>query len=132
MNKQKTKINRTVSIDRNLDNIMNDKIKNKSKYIEWLIYQDLKNIDGERIKKIISIENESKKNNETQIFIETPYRNQHVFNDLIENLKEQTKLCIGSDITSENEFILTKNIKGWKKEIATELKNKPCVFLLQS
>ena len=87
---------------------------------------------SERIKKIISIENESKKNNETQIFIETPYRNQHVFNDLIENLKEQTKLCIGSDITSENEFILTKNIKGWKKEIATELKNKPCVFLLQS
>jgi hypothetical protein len=53
MNKQKTKINRTVSIDRNLDNIMNDKIKNKSKYIEWLIYQDLKNIDDERIKKII-------------------------------------------------------------------------------
>ena len=53
MNKQKTKINRTVSIDRNLDNIMNYKIKNKSKYIEWLIYQDLKNIDDERIKKII-------------------------------------------------------------------------------
>jgi len=53
MNKQKTKINRTVSIDRNLDNIMNDKIRNKSKYIEWLIYQDLKNVDDERIKKII-------------------------------------------------------------------------------
>jgi hypothetical protein len=53
MNKKKTKINRTVSIDRNLDNVMNDKIRNKSKYIEWLIYQDLKNIDDERIKKII-------------------------------------------------------------------------------
>jgi 16S rRNA (cytidine1402-2'-O)-methyltransferase len=87
---------------------------------------------SERIKKIISIENESKKNNETQIFIETPYRNQHVFNDLIEHLNEQTKLCVGLDITSENEFILTKKIKDWKKEIATNLKNKPCVFLLQS
>ena len=86
----------------------------------------------ERIKKIISIENESKKNNETQIFIETPYRNQHVFNDLIKTLKEQTKLCIGLDITSENEFILTKNIKDWKKEITKDLKNKPCIFLLQS
>ncbi|HAL43269.1 MAG TPA: SAM-dependent methyltransferase [Methylophilaceae bacterium] len=86
----------------------------------------------ERVKKIISIENESKKNNETQIFIETPYRNQHVYNDLIENLREQTKLCIGLNITSENEFILTKNIRDWKKEIATDLKNKPCVFLLQS
>ena len=53
MNKKKTKINRTVSIDRNLDNIMNEKIKNKSKYIEWLIYQDLKNIDDKRIKNII-------------------------------------------------------------------------------
>ena len=53
MNKQKTKIKRSVSIDRNLDNIMNEKIRNKSKYIEWLIYQDLKNIDDERIKKII-------------------------------------------------------------------------------
>jgi len=86
---------------------------------------------GERIKKIVSIENESKKNNETQIFIETPYRNQHVFNDLLENLSEETKLCIGSDITSENEFILTRNIRDWKKEIATDLKNMPCVFLLQ-
>jgi 16S rRNA (cytidine1402-2'-O)-methyltransferase len=85
-----------------------------------------------RIKKIISIENESKKNNETQIFIETPYRNQHVFNDLIKTLKEQTKLCIGLDITSDNEFILTKNIKDWKKEITKDLKNKPCIFLLQS
>ena len=86
----------------------------------------------ERIKKIISIENESKKNNETEIFIETPYRNQHVFNDLIENLNEQTKLCIGLDITSQNELILTKNIGDWKKEITRDLKNKPCVFLLQS
>lgn len=49
----KTKINRAISIDRNLDNIMNEKIKNKSKYIEWLIYQDLKKLDDERIKKII-------------------------------------------------------------------------------
>lgn len=53
MNKQKTKINRTVSIDRNLDNIMNEKIRNKSKYIEWLIYQDLKKTNDERIKNII-------------------------------------------------------------------------------
>jgi hypothetical protein len=53
MGKIKTKINRTVSIDRNLDNLMNNTINNKSKYIEWLIYQDLKNIYQEEIKKII-------------------------------------------------------------------------------
>ena len=64
----------------------------------------------DRIKKIISIENESSKYHETQIFIETPYRNQHMFNDLIDKLQEKTKLCIAIDITSENEFILTKTI----------------------
>jgi hypothetical protein len=51
MDKIKTKINRTVSIDRKLDNLMNETISNKSKYIEWLIYQDLKK--DERVKKII-------------------------------------------------------------------------------
>ena len=68
---------------------------------------------------------------ETQIFIETPYRNQHIFNDMIDKLQDKTKLCIALDMTSENEFILTKSIKDWKRETAPDLKNKPCVFLLQ-
>ena len=85
----------------------------------------------DRIKKIIAIENESSKYHETQIFIETPYRNQHIFNDLISRLQDKTKLCIALDISSENEFILTKNIADWKKETTPDLKNKPCVFLLQ-
>ena len=86
----------------------------------------------DRIKKIITIENESNKYHETQIFIETPYRNQHIFNDLTDKLQDKTKLCIALDITSENELIMTKTIKDWKKEIALDLKNKPCVFLLQA
>lgn len=53
MDKLKTKINRTYSIDRNLDNIMNEKISNKSKYIEWLIYQDLSKSNDGRIEKIM-------------------------------------------------------------------------------
>ncbi len=85
----------------------------------------------DRIKKIILIENESSKYHETQIFIETPYRNQHIFNDMIDKLQDKTKLCIALDMTSENEFILTKSIKDWKRETAPDLKNKPCVFLLQ-
>ena len=85
----------------------------------------------DRIKKIISIESESSKYHETQIFIETPYRNQHIFNDLIDKLQDKTKLCIALDMTTENEFILTKSIKDWKRETAPDLKNKPCVFLLQ-
>jgi 16S rRNA (cytidine1402-2'-O)-methyltransferase len=85
----------------------------------------------DRIKKIISIENDSSKNHETQIFIETPYRNQHIFNELISKLQDRTKLCVALDMSSENEFILMKNIKEWKKETTPDLKNKPCVFLLQ-
>jgi 16S rRNA (cytidine1402-2'-O)-methyltransferase len=54
-----------------------------------------------------------------------------MFNDLIDKLQEKTKLCIAIDITSENEFILTKTIKDWKKATTPDLKNKPCVFLLQ-
>ena len=86
----------------------------------------------DRIKEIILIENESSKYHETQIFIETPYRNQHIFNDLIDKLQDKTKLCIALDMTSENEFILTKSVKDWKKVTALDLKNKPCVFLLQA
>lgn len=52
MKNKKTKINRTVTIDRKLDNILKEKISNKSKYIEWLVYQDLKRTD-EEVEKII-------------------------------------------------------------------------------
>lgn len=86
----------------------------------------------ERIKKIISIEDDSSKNIETQIFIETPYRNQHIFNDLISELRDSTKLCIALNVSCFDEIILTKRISDWKSFAALDLKNKPCVFLLQS
>lgn len=55
MKNMKTKIKRSISVDKNINDIMNEKITNKSKYIEWLIYQDIKEhmSDDERIKKII-------------------------------------------------------------------------------
>ena len=54
MKKQITKIKRSISIDKNLDNLMNETISNKSKYIEWLIYQDLKkSLSEDKIKNII-------------------------------------------------------------------------------
>jgi 16S rRNA (cytidine1402-2'-O)-methyltransferase len=87
---------------------------------------------NKRIKKIKSMENESKKKHETQIFIETPYRNQHVFNDLIVNLQDQTQCCIALDITSNKEHIQTKNISDWKKEEKLDLKNRLCVFLMEA
>lgn len=83
----------------------------------------------ERNKKIKQLEEESLKKNCTQIFIETPYRNNKLFNDLLSNCDAYTKLCIASQITSANESIKTKTIDEWKKE-KIDLHKKPVIFLL--
>jgi 16S rRNA (cytidine1402-2'-O)-methyltransferase len=84
---------------------------------------------NERRKKIIELENESHKKKCTQIFIETPYRNNQLLNDILLTAKPETILCIGVDITSANEFIQTKKIKNWKNS-KPDLHKKQAVFLL--
>ncbi len=79
-------------------------------------------------KAIKEFERESKQKNQTQIFIETPYRNNNVFTMLKTNLGDQTLLCIASDITGANEFIKTQTIKNWKSS-QHEWKKIPSVFL---
>jgi 16S rRNA (cytidine1402-2'-O)-methyltransferase len=69
------------------------------------------------------------KENQTQIFIEAPFRNNQLLKDIIENTSDEIKLCIAMEITNEEEFIETKSIKSWKKNIP-ELHKKMCVFLL--
>ena len=83
--------------------------------------------EGER-KKVIK-EAEQKSLQQTQIFIETPYRNDGLLKDLIQNCNKQTKLCIATNLTLPNEYIQTKTIEDWRKT-SISLKNKPCVFLL--
>lgn len=84
---------------------------------------------NERKKKIATLESESSKKNCTQIFIETPYRNNQLLNDILLTGKPQTLLCIGVDITSANESIKTKKIKDWKKS-RLDLHKKLVIFLL--
>lgn len=84
----------------------------------------------ERNKKIKQLEEESSKKNCTQIFIETPYRNNKLFETVLQNCKPLTQLCIASELTSPNEWIKTKTIGEWKKE-KTDLHKKPVIFLLQ-
>jgi 16S rRNA (cytidine1402-2'-O)-methyltransferase len=86
--------------------------------------------NAERIKKIKQLEDESSKKNCTQIFIETPYRNNKLFETVLQNCKPLTQLCIASELTSPNEWIRTKTIADWKKE-KTDLHKKPVIFLLQ-
>lgn len=83
----------------------------------------------ERKKKISELENESIKKNCTQIFIETPYRNNQLVNDILSVAKPDTHLCIAVDITASAETIQTKKIKDWKKE-KIELHKRPAIFLL--
>ncbi len=71
----------------------------------------------ERKKKIKELEAESSKKNCTQIFIETPYRNNQLIKDIVDNCKITTQLCIAVDITAPTEAIVTKQIQYWKKNL---------------
>ena len=82
-----------------------------------------------RIKYIQTMEKDSVNNKRTQIFIETPYRNNQLFKELIDTCNLKTQLCIATDITAPTEFIQTKSIAQWEK-IAIDLHKKPTVFLL--
>ncbi len=84
---------------------------------------------NERIRKIQRLEEAAKNRNETQLFIETPYRNNQLLSDLLQHLGGETKLCLASDITLPTEFIRTLSIKNWKKGLP-DLHKKPCVFLI--
>ncbi len=87
-------------------------------------------IDGkDRVQAIRELEKESKQKNQTQLFIETPYRNQAVLNDLIKTLSPTTKLCVAYDITGSNELIQMKAVSEWRKQALT-LDKLPCVFLV--
>lgn len=85
--------------------------------------------DPERQKKIKQLEAHSKKENQTQLFIETPYRNNAILQELFKHCHSNTLLCIAQDITGTNAFIKTKKIVDWKKE-KIELEKLPTVFLL--
>jgi len=69
------------------------------------------------------------KNGETQIFIETPFRNKRIFDQLIRQIPKHIKLTIGMDLTGSEEFVKTKTIEQWKKN-KPELQKLPCIFLL--
>ena len=86
--------------------------------------------NGERIKKIKKLEENSIKDRSTQIFIETPFRNNKMVETILQNCKPSTLLCIAADITSSQEFIRTKTISDWKKE-TIDLHKKPVIYLLQ-
>lgn len=83
---------------------------------------------NEASKKIKELERESKVKNQTQIFIETPYRNNAVFKHLVNNLNADTRLTVALDITGKEEVISTRSVSIWKSK-PTEWPKAPAVFL---
>lgn len=83
----------------------------------------------ERVRKIKELEHRSMANNETELFIETPFRNNAMIEDLLKNCRPNTMLCVASNITTEDEKIVSKPISEWKS-IKYDWNKKPAVFLI--
>ena len=81
---------------------------------------------GQRIKELEAL---SIKENQTQLFIETPYRNNPMLADLLKNCKPKTRICIAQNITATDAFIKTKTVAEWAKAVPV-LDKSPAVFLL--
>lgn len=84
---------------------------------------------SERTRRIKQLEQRIYQEDQTQIFIETPYRNEKLLKDLVQSCSPSTRLCIAVNITCEDEFIKTLPVKEWGKETPNFIK-KPCVFLI--
>ncbi|MFI3297543.1 MAG: SAM-dependent methyltransferase [bacterium] len=84
---------------------------------------------SDRTARLKQLEKRVYSEHQTQIFIETPYRNIQLLEEMCKTLQPQTKLCVAVDITSKTEEIRTLSIADWKKQ-KIELHKRPCVFLI--
>lgn len=91
-------------------------------------YLPIKN--GERENKIRQLENKVYKEDQSQLFIEAPYRNDKMLDAILKSCRQDTKLCIAAGITTEQQFICTKTIQQWKKTKKPELNRIPAIFIL--
>ena len=87
--------------------------------------------EGDFKRKIQLLESNSRKNKGTQIFIETPYRNNPMWSMILSSLSPATRLCVGYDLHGANQFVKTKEVGEWKSQKQT-FDKKPCVFLFQA
>ncbi len=85
----------------------------------------------QRIKAVKELEAESQRKNCTQIFIETPYRNNQLTATILKTCKAATRLCIAVDLTAKNEWIKTNTIAGWQKN-TPDIHKRPAIFLLHA
>ena len=85
---------------------------------------------SERKAKLKQLERLSFEQNQSQIFIETPYRNNKMLEDICSALQNQTRLCVACDITLPTEYIKTKTVDEWKRT-TIDLHKRPAIFIIQ-
>lgn len=83
----------------------------------------------ERKTKLKQLEKLANKRGQSQIFIETPYRNNQLFQAILQTCRKKTRLCIALNITAKDEYIKTKTIEEWKQSCCI-IKKRPCVFII--
>lgn len=86
---------------------------------------------ADRKKKLKELESDSHRRNCTQLFIETPYRNNALIKDLLHVCRDETRICIAVDITAPSESIRTKSVQQWKQEIP-DIHKRLAIFLLHA
>ena len=87
---------------------------------------------SDRAKRLKALESRAWTEGQTQLFIETPFRNQKMFQSLLSTLRPQTRLCIAAGITTADEYIRTLRISEWKKEVLPDLSKVPTIFLINN
>ena len=84
----------------------------------------------ERVAKLKTLEKFSKQYHQTQIFIETPYRNEQILKEILRTCHKDTQLCIAANLTSKKEYIKTRSIGSWQKNGLPNINKIPAVFYL--
>ena len=88
--------------------------------------------EGERNERLRSLESESRALDRTQIFIETPYRNERLLEALLQVCRPATRLCIASELSTPGEFLLTRSLGEWKRKPPPSLARRPTLFLMHA
>lgn len=84
---------------------------------------------ADRVKRLKQLELRATQEHQTQLFIETPYRNQKLFDTFCQTLRPQTRLCIAAGITTSEEWIKTRTVAEWKRTKLPDLSKTPAIFL---
>ncbi len=84
----------------------------------------------QRIRALKLLERKTQKDNQAQLFIETPYRNTKLFEDMLKHLAPTTLLCVAADLTLETAYIKTLPITLWKKQKTPDLHKRPTIFII--